>query len=140
MKNCLLNMGILNQKIIFFQNNPCYLWGFWTKIQKKWLHLMGILNTQFFFTKSDFFLIGKNDVTIFPNTKKFISSEVYMSKFWARSDKYGTHGKKRPATYGVFEPKFQKIPNFRHKNRNFSWRKLWRHNFPNIKKFILLKR
>ena len=73
---------------------------------------MQILNHQNFQSKSDFFLTGKNDVTIFPDTKKFISPELYTSKFLARSENLFANRKKRPPTYGDFELKFLKIPKF----------------------------
>ena len=41
---------------------------------------------QFFQSKSDFFPIGKNDVTNLRNTNNFISPELHMSQFWARSE------------------------------------------------------
>ena len=34
-----------------------------------------------FETKSDFFPIGKNDVTKFPNINNFISPELHLTKF-----------------------------------------------------------
>ena len=52
-------------------------------LNKKYLgdQCLTTLNHQNFQTKSEFCLIGKNDVTIFPNTKKFFSSELYLKNF-----------------------------------------------------------
>ena len=41
-----------------------------------------------FETKSDFFPIGKNDVTKFPNTNNFISPELHLTKFWEKSENF----------------------------------------------------
>ena len=63
-------------------------WNPWQIGQTSWIKRLRDFEPKFqiFRTKSDFFSIGKNDVTIFPNTNKFISPNYHLRKFWVRSE------------------------------------------------------
>ena len=82
---------------------------------------------QKFWTKSEFFPMGKFRIQLFRKYDKFISLELHLRKFWATS----ILTKKVTPTSGDFDQKFW---NFETKSDVFPIGKIGITNFPKLKK------